>query len=87
MMKEDSKLQGLCKECTHRKSCQDAKRHLNMTGCSEYKHWKKRTVKENDPLFNRHLCRSSGDGGLLGVVRDLERRQVKEGLKCVSMRT
>ena len=41
MRKEDEKLQGLCKECTHRNSCEDAKRHLNMTGCSKYKHWKK----------------------------------------------
>lgn len=43
MKKEDPKLQGLCKECTHRNSCPDAKRYLNMTGCTSYKHWKKRT--------------------------------------------
>lgn len=40
-MVEDKKLQGLCKECIHRNSCQDAKRHLNMIECSEYKNWKK----------------------------------------------
>ena len=40
-MKEDNKLQGLCKECMHRNSCKDAKRHLNMIACGRYKHWKK----------------------------------------------
>ncbi len=40
--KEDARIQGLCKECTHRNSCRDAKRHLNMISCSEYKHWKKK---------------------------------------------
>lgn len=40
-MKEDKNLQGLCKECTHRNSCEDAKRHLNMVRCSGYRHWRK----------------------------------------------
>ena len=47
MKKEDPKLQGLCKECTHRNSCQDAKRHLEMIGCSQYKHWRKGTKTIN----------------------------------------
>lgn len=42
-MKEDVKLQGLCKECTHRNSCNEAKRYLNVTDCSRYKHWKKKS--------------------------------------------
>ena len=42
-MKEDTKLQGLCKECTHRNSCANAKRHLYTTACSTYRHWKKNT--------------------------------------------
>ena len=45
-MKEDKKLQGLCKECTHRNSCVNAKRHLNMIACSKYKHWKKKYKME-----------------------------------------
>ena len=40
-MKEDKELKGLCKECTHRNSCKDAKRHLEIMKCSNYKHWKK----------------------------------------------
>ena len=44
MKKEDPKLQGLCKECTHRNSCQDAKRYLEMIGCSQYKHWRKEAL-------------------------------------------
>lgn len=49
-MTEDPKLQGLCKECTHRKSCEDAKRYLNMTGCSRYKHWRKRNKDDKLPI-------------------------------------
>ena len=45
-MKEDTKLKGLCKECTHRNSCEDAKRYLEMTACSNYRKWKKKVIKE-----------------------------------------
>ena len=45
-MKEDTKLKGLCKECTHRNSCEDAKRYLEITACSNYRKWKKKVVKE-----------------------------------------
>ena len=44
-MNEDAKLKGLCKECTHRNSCKDAKRYLEMTSCSNYRKWKKKVVK------------------------------------------
>jgi hypothetical protein len=44
-MKEDTKLKGLCKECTHRNSCEDAKRYLEITACSNYRKWKKKVVK------------------------------------------
>ena len=44
-MKEDPKLQGICKECTHRNSCLDAKRYLDMQACTEYKRWKKGKIK------------------------------------------
>lgn len=47
-MKEDLCLKGLCKECTHRKSCKDAKRHLDMIACSRYKHWKKTNKPKSD---------------------------------------
>ena len=42
MPKNDPFLQGLCKECTHRNRCTDAKRHLYITGCSRYKRWRKK---------------------------------------------
>lgn len=43
MKKENPKLLGLCVECTHRNSCQDAERfaNVNLIGCSDYKPWKK----------------------------------------------
>lgn len=48
VMKEDTKLKGLCKECTHRNSCKDAKRYLEMTACSNYRKWKKKHSNEGD---------------------------------------
>jgi hypothetical protein len=44
MKKEDEKLKGLCKYCTHRNSCKDAKRYVNMVGCSQYRIWKKKNA-------------------------------------------
>ena len=52
-MKEDPKLQGLCKECTHRNSCEDARRHLDMTACSRYKHWKKRDTFSHNRIAKK----------------------------------
>lgn len=56
--KEDPKLQGLCVECTHRNSCPDAKRHLSMIGCSEYKHWKKGYTKKHCASEERNIIPS-----------------------------
>ena len=53
--KEDARLQGLCKECTHRNSCKDAKRHINVTHCSEYRHWKKKPVKLKITKISKHI--------------------------------
>ena len=53
--KEDERLQGLCKECTHRNSCKDAKRHLNVINCSEYKHWKKKPVYLKITKISKHI--------------------------------
>ena len=50
MTKEDNKLQGLCKECTHRNSCKDAKRHLDVLKCGKYRHWKRRTQNESERM-------------------------------------
>lgn len=46
-MKEDTNLQGICKECTHRNSCTEAKRYLDMIKCGDYKHWKKKNNQHN----------------------------------------
>lgn len=55
--KEDACLQGLCKECTHRNSCKDAKRHLNMISCSEYKYWKKKNYHKEDLWKKNIICK------------------------------
>ena len=52
--KEDGRLQGLCKECTHRNSCKDAKRHLNVINCSKYKHWKRRQDENVKSIMENH---------------------------------
>ena len=44
--KEDAKLKGLCKECTHRNSCEAAKMYLEITVCNNYRKWEKKAVKE-----------------------------------------
>ena len=72
-MKEDPKLQGLCKKCTHRNSCADAKRHLNMTDCSSYRPWKKRewtSVDERLPEGFQAVVVTDGDGYAVGFWRD-----------------
>lgn len=61
MKKEDPKLQGLCKECTHRNSCQDAKRYLEMIGCSQYKHWRKETKKTINFVDKSHDLLKKGE--------------------------
>lgn len=56
--KEDPRLQGLCVECTHRNSCPDAKRYLNMIGCSDYRPWKKGYTKKHCASEERNLIPS-----------------------------
>lgn len=34
---KDNKLQGICRECSHRYHCVDATRHLNMLNCTRFK--------------------------------------------------
>lgn len=59
-MKEDAKLKGLCKECTHRNSYKDAKRYLEITACSNYRKWKKKHLKEQEIEYNATFETLSG---------------------------
>ena len=76
-MKEDQKLQGICKECTHRNSCPDAKRYLDMQACTEYRHWKKgnfmRILKSNINSNNLNYvefgaCNVDGGGDMTKLL-------------------